>query len=311
MPQTQPHTGSAGHRRKSLVVAIGEVLWDIFPSGPRFGGAPANFACAAAGLTGGITSVEMVSAVGNDTLGQDAIKALQRQRVGTKSVARKEQQTGQVHISLDAKGVASYEFADDCAWDNLTWSDQLKALAMQTDVVCFGTLGQRTSISKSTIQQFVRSTASDCLRIFDINLRPPFYSEAVIRESLEIANVLKLNDDELPLVAKLLEVDGNEQEQVAKIADAANVDIVALTRGENGALLFKDGRFADSPGVATEVVDTVGAGDAYTAAMAVRLLAGTDIDSINQEACEVAAFVCSQSGATPTMPNRFNHKEST
>ena len=309
MTQSQTSRFPAKPTRDILVTAIGEVLWDVFPSGPRFGGAPANFACAVAGLSPRHWSVEMVSAVGKDPLGKKAIKSLQNQNVGTKSVARQEQQTGQVHVSLDSAGVASYEFAEDCAWDNLAWSGQLDALAKCTDVVCFGTLGQRTELSKATIQQFVQSTASDCLRIFDINLRPPFYCEAVIRESLEIANVLKLNDDELPLLAKLLEIEGNEPELLRKIADVAEFDVIALTRGENGALIFKDGIISDAPGVATDVVDTVGAGDAYTAAMVVGLLTGKDIESINRSACEVAAYVCSRPGATPALRTRFRLAE--
>ena len=156
----------------------------------------------------------------------------------------------------------------------------------------------------------MRTTPSDCLRIFYINLRPAFYTEAVIRESLEIANVLKLNDDELPLLAELLAIQGDEQELVAQIADAASLDVIALTRGENGALIFKDGQTSECAGVATEVVDTVGAGDAFTAAMVVGLLAGTHIDSINRHAFEVAAFVCSESGATPKMPARFTSGDS-
>jgi len=289
--------------RKNVVAAIGEVLWDVFPTGPRLGGAPANFACAMAGLAN--VSVEMISAVGKDELGVDSIKLLKSQNVGTKLVARLEQPTGQVNISLDPQGVASYEFVDDCAWDNVAWSESLSVFAKQTDVVCFGSLGQRTEVSRNTIQRFVRSTASDCLRIFDINLRPPFYSTDVIRESLEIANMLKLNDEELTFLAELFELQGNEQELVAQIADVADLHLIAMTRGENGAMIFKDGKITDCVGVTTEVVDTVGAGDAYTAAMIAGLLAGNDIEAINQNACQVAAFVCSQAGATPVIPTKF------
>ena len=305
MSQTEIQLDVAESNRETLIVALGEVLWDVFPSGPRFGGAPANFACAVAGLARRHMSVEMVSAVGNDSLGNDAIESLRQQSVGTQSVARKKQPTGKVDIALDSKGVASYEFAEDCAWDNLAWSDNMAALAERADVVCFGTLAQRSETSKKTIQQFVRSTTSRCLRIFDINLRPPFHTDTVIQESLEIANTLKLNDDELPILSEMLDVQGDEQELVARIADVANLDVVALTRGENGAMIFKNGRIVDFAGVKTDIVDTVGAGDAYTAAMVVGLLNGIDIDTINREACEVAAFVCSQAGATPQMPNRF------
>ena len=293
--------------RETLVTAIGEVLWDVFPSGPRFGGAPANFACAVAGLAPQRVSVRMVSAVGNDPLGDEAIASLKKQGVDTKSVVRRAEETGKVHISLDEHRVASYRFAENCAWDNLAWSETLSELANQTDVVCFGTLGQRSDASRSVIQKFVESTAKDCLRIFDINLRPPFYSDSVIRRSLEIANILKLNDDELPLLADLLGVEtGEDQRRVARIAELANLDVIALTRGENGALVYRDGMISDFPGVTTEVVDTVGAGDAFTAAMVVGLLEGNETDLVNREACEVAAFVCSQSGATPKIPPRLS-----
>jgi len=306
MTQIRNRIDPAERAPEILVTAIGEVLWDVFPSGPRFGGAPANFACAVAGLAPRKVSVAIVSAVGNDDLGQQAIHALQRQGVATTSVTANEHQTGQVNVALDQNGVASYEFVADCAWDNLTWTDELQAVAEKTDVVCFGTLGQRSTASKDTIQRFVRATASDCLRIFDINLRPPYYSETVIRESLAIANVLKLNEDELPFLAGLLNVDGSEHERVIGIAEIAGLDVLALTRGENGALIYRDGLLSDFRGVDTEVVDTVGAGDAFTAAMVVGLLAGKEIDAINREACEVAAFVCSRTGATPVMPSRFS-----
>ena len=304
------HVNSENTTPEILVAAVGEVLWDVFPSGPRFGGAPANFACAVAGLAPNNFLVEMVSAVGKDALGADALKSLKSQNVGTKSVARNKQETGQVHISLDGEGVATYEFAKDCAWDNLEWSERLTVLAKQAEVACFGTLGQRSATSRATIQQFVQSTASNCLRIFDINLRPPFYCDEVIRESLKIANILKLNEEELPVVAKLLELEGNERELVTRIADVANMELVALTRGANGALIFKDGTISELGGVQTDVVDTVGAGDAFTAAMVVGLLAGNDIEQINRNACEVAAFVCSQAGATPKIPESLKVAQS-
>ena len=299
------------------IVAIGEVLWDVFPTGPRFGGAPANFACAVSGVARDSATVEMVSGVGKDALGAKAIESLRGQNVGTQFVSQLEQQTGQVLISLDEQGVATYEFAEDCAWDNMAWSNDLSTLAEAADVVCYGTLGQREEVSRATIQDFVRATKpafADCLRVFDVNLRPPFYSDAVIWESLKLANVLKLNDEELPLLADLLgvaDVEACTSAELAeggllgKIANAAELDVVALTRGSNGAMIFKNGETSDFAGIETEVADTVGAGDAFTAAMVVGLLREEPIDVINRRACEVAAFVCSQPGATPKLPTRF------
>jgi len=284
------------------IAAIGEVLWDVFPTGPRFGGAPANFACALAGLSRRRMTVNMISAIGRDELGSQAIASLKRQHVHTDHVARIDKPTGEVQIMLDDSGSASYRFAEDCAWDNLTWSQELESLAPQLAAVCFGTLGQRCEVSRQTIRRFVQTTSKECLRIYDINLRPPFYSEPIILDSLRIANILKMNDEELPFLAKLFKLSGNEDQLVAGLAQTCELETIALTRGANGAMIYHDGVISDFRGVKTNVVDTVGAGDAYTAAMTIGLLEESDLDDINQSACKVAAYVCSQPGATPQIP---------
>ena len=156
------------------IVGLGEVLWDVFPDGPRFGGAPANFACSAAGLGGDTVHAAMVSAVGNDELGRQALQALMDHAVDVRGVDQIDFQTGQVLVSLDQHGRATYEFASNTAWDHLEWTPHLKILAERTDAVCFGTLGQRAAISATTIQQFVLSTPPKSLRAFDVNFRPPF-----------------------------------------------------------------------------------------------------------------------------------------
>lgn len=292
-------------QRRYQITAIGEVLWDIFPTGPRFGGAPANFSCTAAGLAGPRATVAMVSAVGNDELGTNAIASLQEQQVRTDAVALSRKPTGKVHISLDEQGVATYRFDDDCAWDHLRWSEDLQSLAEQTEAVCFGTLGQRSEVSRETIQRFVQTTATSSLRIFDVNLRPPYYTERIIGESLQLANVLKLNDEELPKLANLFQLTGSEDELLAGLAKSCDLRTVALTKGSQGAAILHDGQMSHCRGVNTEIVDTVGAGDAFTATMALGLLEGIPTDEMNRRACEVAAFVCSQSGATPKIPQDF------
>ena len=298
--------------QRSVVVGLGEILWDVFPDGPRFGGAPANFACHVAALGG---AAEMVSAVGRDELGDRAVTELHNRRVGTGHVHRHERRpTGTVTVSLDGDGHASYEFASDTAWDALPWSDDLARLAERTSAVSFGTLGQRSEDSRETVRRFVAATPSTALRIFDVNLRPPFVSDPVILDSAAMANVLKLNDEELPALATLCELTGSDVEIMRKLADRFALEAVALTRGAGGAVLLRDGQVSQQPGVETRVVDTVGAGDAYTAVLALGLLDGHDLDAINRRACQVAAFVCSQSGATPQLPdghsppyNRHSH----
>ena len=173
------------------VVGLGEVLWDVFPDGPRFGGAPANFACSAAGLSNEI-DVTMASAVGDDELGRGALKELQQRNVDTSVVAIRPEPTGTVHVSLDDAGHASYRFAENTAWDCIPWKDALQELAARTNAVCFGTLGQRSETSRKSIQLFVQAVPKSALKIFDINLRPPFYDDDVIQQSLRICNVLKL-----------------------------------------------------------------------------------------------------------------------
>ncbi|HRX79859.1 MAG TPA: carbohydrate kinase [Pirellulaceae bacterium] len=287
---------------KPVIVGLGEVLWDVFPDGPRFGGAPANYASHAASL--GADS-RMVSAVGRDELGERALQALQDLKVDISSVAQSDYPTGAVHVQLDAEGKASYEFLANTAWDHLEWNDELAKLAKRTDAVCFGTLGQRSDKSRQTIRRFVTSTPATCLRIFDINLRPPFYADDTILESLELANVLKLNDDELPIVAKLCSCSGTDLDVMRALAKRFHLQLVALTRGSRGALLVREDEVADHTGISTSVVDTVGAGDAFTATMTVSLLAGRKLSEIADQASRVAAFVCSQAGATPRLPDDF------
>jgi len=287
------------------IVGLGETLWDVFPDGARLGGAPLNFCCSAAELAGAAARVVMVSAVGNDEFGQPAIDALAVHQVDTSCVQRNDQPTGQVLVELDDAGVASYRFADDGAWDQLLWNEDLRQLAASCQAVCFGTLGQRSEHSRRTIQRFVGATADFALRILDVNLRAPFFSDDVIRESLALANVLKLNEDELPHLASLFGISGTHVEVMRQLAQQFQLRSVALTRGANGAILLSDDVESDLPGIEVKVADTVGAGDAFTAAMTLGLLAERSVDRINQHAIATAAFVCSSSGATMKFPENL------
>jgi fructokinase len=283
------------------IVAVGEILWDVFPDGPRFGGAPANFACHAAGLG---CRVDVVSAVGDDELGRTALEELSRRGIslaGVQTLAGRP--TGTVHVRLDDRGHASYEFRTEIAWDFLEWSESCEKIAGAAQAVCFGTLAQRSAVSRATIQRFVRGVSPSCLKVFDVNLRPPFYLESTIRESLALADILKLNDDELPILARMFGISGTERELLAGLCRTCDLDLVALTRGPRGALLCRrNGEISDQPGVAVEIRDTVGAGDAFTAVLTLGLLRGVPLDEINRRACRVAAYVCSQPGATPRLP---------
>ena len=246
--------------------------------------------------------VFIVSSVGNDELGRRAIDSLGKHGVNTSCMQTDDRQTGQVLVELDSAGVASYRFAGNTAWDHLCWNSALQQLASDCDAICFGTLGQRSECSRTTIQKFVNATSDETLRILDVNLRAPFFTDEVIRESLALANVVKLNDEELPLLAALCGFRGNDVEIMRQLAEQFQLRCVALTRGAAGAILVLDSAVSDLPGSEVEVVDTVGAGDAFTAAMTLGLLAGRNIDQVNQRAIATASYVCSQPGATMSFP---------
>lgn len=291
---------------RSQIIGLGEVLWDVFPDGPRFGGAPANFACSAAGVGGNAVHVSIVSAVGNDSLGEKALEEFRKRNVDVTRVAQLDLQTGQVLVQLDAQGQASYQFLEDTAWDNVPWTTGLQTLAAKADAVCFGTLGQRSVVSRETIRQFLESAPEGCLRILDINLRPPHWTDAVILESLPLANVLKLNNDELPIVASLLSLQGSEEELMRQLLRKFSLRLVALTRGSMGSLLLsRTGERSELPSQEIRVVDTVGAGDAFTAALTVGLLKKKPLAEVHTWADRVAAFVCTQAGATPEFSDEF------
>lgn len=286
------------------ILALGEVLWDVFDDGPRFGGAPANFACTCAELGGDWVRVSLGSAVGRDQLGDDARTQLAAHGVAVSHVAVTDRPTGQVVVKHDEQKKATYTFIDHPAWDHIPITPELLDTARTADVICFGTLGQWAAESRQTIRAALRATSPNALRILDVNLRPPFWNPDVVRDSLELANVLKLNDEELPTLAGILGVSDAPDEFMAAVLKRYSLRLVALTRGANGAVLRTPTERSELPGVPVKVVDTVGAGDAFTAALAVGF-EYKHLDHVNRWAGDVAAFVCTQLGATPPIPRRY------
>lgn len=283
-----------------VIVGLGEILWDVFPEGAKFGGAPVNFAAHCAGLG---TRVEMVGAVGDDDLGRRALNELRQRHVGIDQVAVMTQPTGTVNVTVDDRGHPEYVFASDTAWDNLEWNADLAELAQRALVVCYGTLGQRSPVSRRTIRNFVAATPKDALRIFDVNLRQDFYSDEIIRESLVLADVLKLNDAELDAVAPSDEPD--VLRRLRALLDQFNLEMIVYTRGAQGALLVSDSGSVDYEGVSVPVRDTVGAGDAFTAVVAIGMLKGMGMPDIAAWASRVAGYVCTQAGGTPELPEQL------
>lgn len=288
------------------LVGLGEILWDLFPDGPRFGGAPANFACTAAELGARVATVEMVSAVGTDPLGDQALAALRQHGVQVGGVPQLDRPTGIVLVELDPRGQGTYTFASNTAWDNLAWSPTLADLASRTSLVCFGTLGQRAAPSRETIRRFVQATPATTWRLLDINLRPPHWSPAVVRESLPLANAVKLNDQELAELSPLLDLTGPEPLRLEQLLRRYGLQLVALTRGERGSVLLSaSGERSELPGELVTLADTVGAGDAFSAALALGLVLGHSLEEMHRRASRVAAYVCTQSGATPGIPSEL------
>lgn len=282
------------------IVSLGEVLWDVFPDETRFGGAPANFACHAA--THG-ADVTMLSRVGIDALGDQAIAELESHGVKVGQIQRDfDLPTGTVSVRLNDQGVPSYTICEDVAWDHLEWTSEMQNMAGQVDAVYYGTLGQRSERSHQTIQKFVSATPGSALRVYDVNLRPPYCDEKIIKESLKLANILKLSDEELDFVADMMGIEGDMMTRLKTLREQQQLKLIALTRGSRGAILMTESDVSDFAGVSVKVVDTVGAGDSFTATMVTGLLRGEPLEAINEKACRVAAYVCSKKGATPPLP---------
>jgi fructokinase len=288
--------------RPPVIVGLGEVLWDVYPDGAHFGGAPANFACHSASLG---ADAWMVSAVGADALGDRALAALGERHVHCDQMQRDAAHpTGQVHVTLDAARQPQYEIALDTAWDHIAWTDTLAAFATRCDAVCFGTLGQRLPASRATIRSFVEATPGSALRMFDVNLRQAFYDAETIEASLRLASAVKLNDEELPIIAELCGICGDvSRETLRELMVRYDLRLAALTRGSRGALLMDERGEDECAAPSLTAVDTVGAGDAFTATLVSGFLRGLPLAEVNVHANAVASFVCSQKGATPPLPD--------
>lgn len=285
------------------VLGIGEVLWDLLPSGRQLGGAPTNFACHARGLG---ADAGVVTRVGADDLGREALRFLERRGIPScLAQIDPEAATGTVDVTLSSEGIPSFIIHEPVAWDRLSATPEALAAVRGAEAICFGTLAQREKASRAAVQALVAAAPQKAWRVFDLNLRQAYFSREVIEDSLALANVLKLNEGEMEILARLLALPGGIKEQVQRLADDYSLRVVALTRGAHGSSLFRAGRWSEYQAAPMKVSDTVGAGDAFTAALTLGLLRGMEIDAINRLANEVARYVCSQPGATPQLPERF------
>lgn len=294
-----------------LVLGLGELLWDVLPEGPRLGGAPANFTVMAGRLG---NHAVLLSRIGRDDLGRTALGRLDPLPVDTSFVETDPaHETGRVTVYFEA-GQPHYTIHQPAAWDFLELSDGWVRLAERADAICFGSLAQRSLESRQTIQTLAAQTSSKCIRVFDVNLRAPFYSGEVIQESLELATVMKMNDSEVPLVLAVLGLPGGDGAPHGEsrlpalrlgaerlLYEFPTLEMVAVTRGAQGSLLVRRDEWHEHPGLPIEVADTIGAGDAFTAALTHYLLRGADLATLNEAGNRWGGWVASQSGAMPPL----------
>ena len=291
----------------NIIVGMGEALWDVLPEGKKIGGAPANFAYHVSQF--GFDS-RVVSAVGNDDLGDEILKVFKEKQL-KHQLQTVNYPTGTVQVTLDDNGIPCYDIKEGVAWDNIPFTDDLKRLALSTRAVCFGSLAQRNEVSRTSINRFLDTMpdGEGQLKIFDINLRQGFFTKDIIRDSCQRCNVLKINDEELVAISRLFGYPGIDLQDKCWILLAKyNLKMLILTCGTNGSYVFTTGvvSFQETPKV--PVADTVGAGDSFTATFTAALLKGKSVPEAHKLAVEVSAYVCTQSGAMPELPQVLKDK---
>ena len=287
---------------RPIVVGLGELLWDLFPSGKQLGGAPANFAYITALL--GDSGI-VASRVGDDRLGQEALWHLKSCGLDVSRVQRDlSHPTGTVRVEVDSKGQPEYQITENVAWDFLEFSEDWISLARSAHAVCFGTLAQRNSVSRSAIRAFLSALPSFAIGIFDVNLRQSFFSPEILRDSARHAKVLKLNHEEFPRFLDLLQcpLKNSARSDIAAarwLCGEFTMRLVCITRGSHGSILVTANSHHEHPGFPVKIADTVGAGDAFTATLVHHALRGSSLATMNAAANRMGAWVASQEGAMP------------
>ncbi|WP_407678693.1 carbohydrate kinase family protein, partial [Candidatus Seribacter sulfatis] len=250
------------------IVAMGDGLWDLFPDGPRFGGATANFACHSARLG---ADVHMVSGVGEDERGEALLQVYRKHGVNIDLVqVLKDYPTGVVHVELTEKGLPTFTIGENAAWDHWEWNEEIDRMVTKADALYFGTLGQRGQSSRVGIRKalaIAKGQKTPC--ILDINLRAPFFDDGLICESIALCSILKISDEELHRVCQAcgIELSQSDEKVLGELRTKFRLDLVVMTQGAEGAILAHADGMVEQPGVPANLVDTVGAGDSFTASM--------------------------------------------
>ncbi len=282
---------------KKTVIGIGEILWDLLPAGKQLGGAPANFAWHAQQL--GARGV-IVSSVGKDELGAEIQKAILSKKL-TNGLSLSSKPTGTVSVKL-TNGIPDYIIHEQVAWDFIELNEVAHEALKNADAVCFGSLAQRSEVSRKAIHQALEMTPEGCVKVFDINLRQHFYSKAIIEASLKHADVFKINDEELVVLREMFGLSGVDQSVCKTILKQFNLRMIALTAGNKDSMLLTPHEISRMETPKVDVADTVGAGDSFTAAITMGILDQLPLKEMHKNAVNLAAFVCTQNGAMPDLP---------
>jgi fructokinase len=288
---------------RPLVIGLGELLWDCFSDSRRPGGAPANVAFQANQLD---CEGVVCSRIGQDQLGEELTAFLETQGVSTRTLQfDANHPTGTVTVEIKEGNHPEYTIHQDVAWDAMDFTPDWQQLMQSASAICFGSLAQRREPSRTTIQQCLAATTDDCLIVYDVNLRQDYYSTTVLEESLHACRAVKLNHEELVVISQLLNTSTEESQFANEIQSRFGVDLVIITRGENGCLLISADETVDVPGEKIEVADAVGAGDAFTAGLISALLKNWPLKTAGEFANCVGAKVASSSGAMPDLKEDF------
>jgi fructokinase len=283
--------------RRFTIVGLGEVLWDLLPAGKQLGGAPTNFAYISTLL--GDRGI-VASRVGDDELGRKAVERLRNLGMKTSDLQRDATYpTGTVGVQLGAGGQPRFTIYENVAWDFLSWTERWQMLADDADAVCFGTLAQRSAESRGTIAKFLGATRG--IRVFDVNLRQDFYTAEILRSSISMATIVKMNHDELPVVLRVLKLTPGKNEVSAKQLLRFGPKLVCITRGSRGSLLLTKTASDEHLGFTVRVRDTIGAGDAFTAGLVHEYLRSSSLEKMNDTANRIASWVASRVGGTPVV----------
>ena len=285
--------------KKPIVVGIGELLWDVLPTGKRAGGAPINFVYHATQMG---AEGYAISAVGNDLSGTEIVQELEKNHISN-SLVTVEYPTGSVMVELK-EGIPTYTIIEGVAWDHIPLTQESIDLIKRADAICFGTLALRSQASKETILSLLSYAREDALRFFDINIRQSYYSKELIETLLHKANVFKINDEELVLLRDMCKLEGSDDEVCRQILQMYNLKYLVLTAGCAFSSIYTADEVSTIPTPRVEVADTVGAGDSFSGAFVYSVLTGKSLREAHQTAVETAAFVCTQEGAWPPYPNK-------